>query len=135
MKSIETLSPLAERNGVVLSIENSHNFGQKYIQNVLDRAITYPNVNLTWDTGHDAVSNFSDKEYLMKHKDSIVHMHFHDAKGASDHQVPFDGELNIPELISFAKGKDLRMLIEVKTADALRRSVKVLREKNLIYTL
>jgi sugar phosphate isomerase/epimerase len=99
---------------------------------VLNKAITYPYISLTWDTGHDAVSNFSDKEYLMRHTGSIAHMHFHDAKGESDHQIPYDGELNIPEIISFAKEKNLRMLIEVKTADALRKSVKVLRERNLI---
>ena len=132
IKSIESLSPIAHKYNTVLSIENSHNFGKPYIQHVLDRAITYPNVNLTWDTGHDAVSNFTDKKYLMKHVDKITHMHFHDAKGQNDHQIPFDGELNISEIIEFAKERNIKMLIEVKTSEALKKSVNILSEKNLI---
>ena len=68
----------------------------------------------------------------MKNRDKIVHMHLHDAIGNKDHQIPFDGELNIEELITFAKQQDITMLIEVKTAAALRKSVRILREKKLI---
>ena len=132
IKSIEKLSPKAKEYNVILAIENSHNFGKAYIQKVLNKAITYDNVKLTWDTGHDAVSEFTDKKYLMEHEDKIAHMHFHDAKGKNDHQVPFDGDLNVRELIEFAGKKNIRMLIEVKTAEALKRSVSILRDKNLI---
>lgn len=132
IKSIEILSGRANKYDITLSIENSHNFGKTYIQGVLNKAITYPNIFLTWDTGHDAVSNFTDKQYLMKNANKIAHMHFHDAKGQSDHQVPFDGELNISELINFAKEKDISMLIEVKTKDALKRSVEILRSNKII---
>lgn len=132
IKSIEELSSKAEKYDITLSIENSHNFGKKYIQNVLDKSLTYPNIKLTWDTGHDAVSNFTDKQYLMKHQDKISHMHLHDAKGESDHQILFDGELNISELVNFARIKDISVLIEVKTSDALKKSVKILKDKNLI---
>lgn len=132
IESIKELSHKAESCGITIAIENSHNFGQKYIQQVLDKAIRYPNIKLTWDTGHDAKSKFTDKEYLMKNRDKIVHMHLHDAIGNKDHQIPFDGELNIEELITFAKQQDITMLIEVKTAAALRKSVRILREKKLI---
>nr|WP_312578757.1 TIM barrel protein [Sedimentibacter sp.] len=132
LKSIETLSGKANKYDITLSIENSHNFGKTYIQRVLDNAITYPKVSLTWDTGHDAVSNFTDKQYLIKNVNKIEHMHFHDAKGQKDHQVPFDGDLNIRELIKFAKQQAIRMLIEVKTKDSLRKSVQILRDEKLI---
>lgn len=132
IKSIEVLSRKAHEYNIVLSIENSHNFGKVYIQKVLDKSIAYKNVSLTWDTGHDAVSDFTDKLYLMKHIEQIAHMHFHDAKDKNDHQVPFDGELNISELIEFARKQNIKMLIEVKTSEALRRSVEILRRKKLI---
>jgi len=132
IKSIESLSPKAQKYNTILSIENSHNFGKPYIQSVLDKAITYNNVKLTWDTGHDAVSNFTDNLYLMKHVEKIEHMHLHDAKRQNDHQVPFDGELDIIELIRFAREQNIRMLIEVKTSEALRKSVAILRDKGLI---
>jgi sugar phosphate isomerase/epimerase len=132
IKSIEILSVKANKYDITLSLENSHNFGKPYIQRVLDKAITYPNINLTWDTGHDVVSNYTDRQYLMKNVKKIAHMHFHDAKGQNDHQVPFDGELNISELIEFAKKQDIRMLIEVKTKDALKKSVEILRNAKMI---
>lgn len=132
IESIKELSSKSKKRGIILAIENSNNFGKNHLQKVLDEAIRYPNIKLTWDTGHDAVSKFTDKKYLMKNRDKIVHMHLHDAIGNKDHQIPFDGELNIEELIAFAKQHDITMLIEVKTAAALRKSVQILREKKMI---
>ncbi|MGO1468610.1 MAG: sugar phosphate isomerase/epimerase family protein [Tissierella sp.] len=132
IRSIKILSKRAEKYDVTLAIENSSNFGKTYIQKVLDKSIQYPNVKLTWDTGHDAVSDFRDRKYLMKNTEKIAHMHFHDARGKNDHQIPFDGDLNINELVSFARKNEIGMLIEVKTKDALKRSVEILRNKNII---
>ena len=109
-----------------LAIENSSNFGKKYIQKTLDKALTYPNIKLTWDTGHDAVSNFTDKEYLLANKDHIAHMHLHDAIGNKDHQVLYQGELDINELLHFAKSTSIKALIEVKTESALIESINKL---------
>ncbi len=131
VNSISGLSKKALKSGVNLAIENSSNFGKPYIQKALDKSILYPNVKLTWDTGHDAVSGFTDKQYLMMHENEIAHMHLHDAIGKKDHQVLFEGELNIAELLSFAEQKKIRALVEVKTAEALERSIKALREKSL----
>jgi sugar phosphate isomerase/epimerase len=129
IKSIEVLSQKAEEKNVILSIENSSNFGKLFIQKTLDKAITYPNIKLTWDTGHDAVSSFTDKKYLMENEKSIAHMHIHDCVGKKDHQVLFEGELDIMKLMSFADTKDIRALVEVKTAEALEKSIYSLREK------
>lgn len=123
IESIDILSKKAQKNNIVLAIENSSNFGKKYIQNTLNKALLYPNVKLTWDTGHDAASNFTDKEYLMAHKDHIAHMHLHDAIGKNNHQVLFEGELNIIELLQFAKSQNIKALIEVKTEEALIKSI------------
>lgn len=128
IESIELLSKKAEKSHVVLAIENSSNFGRTHIQNTLDTAVLYPNVKLTWDTGHDALSNFSDKEYLMLHSDKIAHMHLHDAFGNMDHQILFEGELDIHNLLKFAEGKNLNCLVEVKTKEALKKSMDALRD-------
>lgn len=129
IKSIESLSKKAVEKDVIVAIENSSNFGKAFIQKTLDRAITYPNIKLTWDTGHDAVSSFTDREYLMRNEKSIAHMHVHDFKDKKDHQVLFEGELDIIELMNFADNKDIRALVEVKTAEALEKSIYALREK------
>jgi len=129
IKSISALSQEVQNKDIVLSIENSSNFGKTYIQKALDKALLYPNIKLTWDVGHDAVSSFTDKIYLMEHQDEIAHMHIHDAVGTKDHQVLFEGALNISELIQFAKQKNIRALIEVKTAEALEKSINALNER------
>ncbi len=123
IKSIKTLSSKAQKNNIVLSIENSSNFGKRYIQDVLDEALTYPKIKLTWDTGHDAVSNFKDRIYLLENREHIAHMHLHDAKGINDHQVLFEGELNIKKLLNFAQSMNIMTLIEVKTEEALIKSI------------
>ena len=123
IKSIKTLSSKAQKNNIVLSIENSSNFGKRYIQDVLDEALTYPKIKLTWDTGHDAVSNFKDRIYLLENREHIAHMHLHDAKGSHDHQVLFEGELNIKKLLDFAQSMNIMTLIEVKTEEALIKSI------------
>lgn len=128
IKSIKTLSIKAQKNNIILAIENSSNFGKKYIQNTLDEALTYPKIKLTWDTGHDAVSNFKDQIYLMENKEYITHMHLHDAKGSHDHQVLFEGALNIKKLLNFAQSMNIKTLIEVKTEEALIKSIKSCRE-------
>ena len=127
IKSINVLSKKARENNIILAIENSGNFGKRFIQDTLDEALKYPNIMLSWDTGHDAVSNFTDKEYLMAHKNKIGHMHLHDAAGTKDHQVLFEGSLDIIGLLKFAETMDIRALIEVKTEDALIKSINKLR--------
>ena len=123
IKSIKTLSNKAQKNNVILAIANLSNFGNKYIQDALDIALTYPKIKLTWDTGHDAVSNFKDQIYLMENREHIAHMHLHDAKGSHDHQVLFEGELDIKKLLNFAQSMNIKTLIEVKTEEALIKSI------------
>lgn len=129
-KSIIALSKKAEKKSVILAIENSSNFGKTYIKKALDKSLLNPNIKLTWDTGHDALSKFTDKQYLMLNENKIAHMHLHDAVGTKDHQVLFEGELNINELLKFAEQKNIGVLVEVKTAEALEKSIN-----NLVMTL
>lgn len=126
IKSINLLSRKAEENNITLAIENSGNFHKKFIQNTLDEALKYPNIQLTWDTGHDATSGFTDSQYLMANKNHIAHMHLHDVRGKNDHQVLFEGDLNIEELLEFAKAMNIKTLIEVKTEEALIKSINKL---------
>ena len=127
IKSIKTLSKKAHESNIVLAIENSGNFGKKFIQDTLNEALKYPDIKLTWDTGHDAGSNFTDKEYLMAHQNNIAHMHLHDVIGNSDHQILFEGSLDIIELLKFAESTSIKALIEVKTEESLIKSINNLK--------
>ena len=57
-------------------------------------------------------------------------MHLHDAIGTKDHQILFEGSLDIEKLFAFAKQKKIRALVEVKTADALEKSISALENIN-----
>ena len=81
VESISMLSEKAVKSNLILAIENSSNFGKSYIQQALNKSIQYPNIKLTWDTGHDAVSKFTDKGYLMLHENKFSHMHLLDVTG------------------------------------------------------
>lgn len=128
LNSISIISEKALKKNTRLSIENSSNFHHRYIQKILDKCILYPNVGLTWDTGHDCVSGFTDKQYLKLHEDEVIHMHLHDAVGTKDHQVLFEGSLDIAELFTFARKKEISVLVEVKTAKALEKSIMALKD-------
>lgn len=130
LNSISILSKKASRSNLRLSIENNSNFHHGYIQKIIDKSISYPNVGLTWDTGHDALSGFTDRQYLQLHENEIIHMHLHDAIGTKDHQILFEGSLDIEKLFAFAKQKKIRALVEVKTADALEKSISALENIN-----
>jgi hypothetical protein len=68
----------------------------------------------------------------MQNREHIAHMHLHDAIGSSDHQVLFEGELNIKKLLNFAQSMSIMTLIEVKTEEALIKSVDNLSKNYLL---
>ncbi len=124
LNSIKIISDLAYKHNVIVCIENVSNFEFNYVQEILDKALNYKNIYLTWDVGHDYLSDFSDSKILLKYKDKIKHMHLHDAKNGKDHLVLKEGELNIDEYIRFVKNQNLSMLIEVKSKEALVKSIQ-----------
>lgn len=129
LDSIKVISDIASKYNIAICIENIGNFGLNYVQKILDKALSYSNIFLTWDVGHDYVSNYSDKEVLFKYKDKIKHMHLHDAIQNKDHLILNEGNLNIEECIDFACKQNLTMLVEVKSKDALIKSVQNINKK------
>lgn len=124
LDSIKVISEAASKYNTMICIENSGNFGLNYVQKILDKSLSFDNIFLTWDVGHDYISNYSDKEVLLKYKDKIKHMHLHDASGSKDHLVLKEGSLDIENRIDFASKHNLTILIEVKSTEALIKSVQ-----------
>ncbi len=122
LESMKIISEEAKKNNVIICIENSSNFGLNYVQELLGKSLLLDNIYLTWDVGHDYISNYSDKKVLFKFKEKIRHMHLHDASKKGDHLVLNDGELDIKELLNFANTYNLSTLIEVKSMQALIKS-------------
>jgi sugar phosphate isomerase/epimerase len=121
------LLPLARASGVELCTENVVNFDIPFMARAIDELCCLPDFYLTWDVGHDARSGFRERETLLRHESRIRHMHLHDYNGKSDHQVPGTGLLDIPGLLDFGRKKDIRVLVETKTPESLKASVKAVR--------
>lgn len=126
-RAYKEIIPLAKASGVQICTENVNNFDLPFIAQAIDELCYMDSFYLTWDVGHDARSDFREQKLLFKHVDRVKHMHLHDYNGKSDHQVPGTGILDIPGYLSFAREHDVRVLVEVKTPQALRESVKAVR--------
>jgi sugar phosphate isomerase/epimerase len=132
VESMAYLIDLGKSSGVTVCVENSSNFHLPFISETLDELSKLDGFQITWDTGHDAKVAYAERPVLMRYKDRIAHMHLHDYDGNSDHQVLMTGEIDVPGMLSFARERKARVLIETKTALSLQQSMERLRQAHLI---
>ncbi|MDD1747116.1 MAG: sugar phosphate isomerase/epimerase [Methanomassiliicoccales archaeon] len=118
----------AKEFGVSVCTENVTNFHIPFIARAIDDMCTMDGFLLTWDVGHDARTGYRESEVLMRHADRIRHMHLHDYNGASDHQVPGTGKVDIGAMLSFAREHDCTVLVETKTVASLTESVDAVKK-------
>jgi sugar phosphate isomerase/epimerase len=131
--SFDRISDIAQQLGMTICIENCGDFGRTFIQEALTILLEKGNIMLTWDTGHDAKANFADSEFLMAHKEKIAHLHLHDSDHKNDHQALYDGCLDIKGILDFAQERKTGVVIEVKTIESLKESVKRLRDHGYVF--
>jgi len=111
---------------ISLNIENVGGF-ESYMRESIELLIESPVFGLTYDCGHNARYGQVDWTFLQSHSTRIRHMHVHDCQGQRDH-LPFgEGDLDIPTEINFASQSAAKIVLEVKTAEALKRTVETLR--------
>ena len=79
---------------------------------------------LTFDVGHNHGIGGTDEEFIMKHKNRLNHIHLHDAEGRKNHLALGTGEMDIKKYINLANEQNCRMVLETKTVDGLKQSVK-----------
>lgn len=108
-----------------LCIENCGNFHLPFINAVLENV----DVGLTWDVGHDAGAGYSDKPYLESMIHRICHVHLHDVLNGRAHRELFSGVVDIDKVIRFMNSNGIKAIVEVKTEEALRRSIEKLHER------
>jgi len=84
---------------------------------------------LTWDIGHRHRGSIDDGPFMLERRNRIRHFHVHDADACADHLALGDGEIFIEEMLSLAEACGARCVLETKTADALEKSVRWLRDR------
>ena len=113
----------ASAGRVALNIENTDGwlpFQREAILTLLED----PTFGLTLDIGHDAVAGGVDLPFYLARLDRLRHMHAHDAVGKRCH-LPFgEGELDLRARLDLARSSGARVVLEVKTLEALRRTVE-----------
>lgn len=80
---------------------------------------------LTLDTGHELCLGGRDTFIFEKYPQRLIHMHLHDSDGKSAHLPLGTAKIDVKEKIGLLRGDTC--LIEVKTSDGLRESIKYLK--------
>ncbi len=131
MTAIHKFREMCERtagsSGVKICIENTDGF-QDFEKEAIDYLLQSDMFALTWDIGHSHACGDADEAFLMERKDRLYHFHIHDAKGTANHQKLGSGEIDLAQRLGIAKNGGCRCVVETKTIDALRQSVKWLNE-------
>ncbi|MCL4369029.1 MAG: sugar phosphate isomerase/epimerase [Actinobacteria bacterium] len=125
-ESFEELYVCARACGVQLCVENLGDFDRPFIQAALLHLSEFPGFALTWDVGHNAACGFRDQRMLEEFNDRIAHIHLHDFDGARDHLPLWSGNADMVDALQFAQERELRVVIETKTLEAIEASLEAL---------
>lgn len=116
---------------ITVCIENTNGFAS-FEQEALKYLLQSEVFALTWDIGHSHTAANVDEAFLLEHENKLRHFHIHDAFGEKNHLPLAIGEVDIPARLAIAQRNSCRCVIETKTEQALRQSVKWLREYALV---
>ena len=131
-ESASICNTLLTQSGCFLCMENIGNFHFPFIQKGLGYLLEHDHIALVWDVGHDATAAGTDSPFFDRHRNKIRQLHLHDSLDGADHLPLFTGMVDIPGHLFFAKERNLPVVIEVKTAEGLRRSFAQLRNRGFL---
>lgn len=108
-----------------IAIENTSGF-QEYEKKAIERMLESDYFILTWDIGHSKATKEVDVPFILSHKDKLKHFHIHDGREnpPQNHLALGDGEINLTERLKIARECNARCVIETKTIESLKKSVK-----------
>lgn len=112
--------------GVRISIENTNGFLDFQVE-AMDLLLQSPVFGLTYDIGHSHSAGYQDEAALLQRRERLLHFHIHDGKGPKNHLPLGEGEIDIPKYLALADSLGCRMVLETKTVEGLRLSVRRLR--------
>ena len=108
---------------IKISIENTDGY-KDYEKTAIDCLLQSGVFTLTWDIGHSHTSGNIDEPFILEHADRLTHFHIHDAIGSKNHLTLGSGEILLEERLKIAEKYGCRCVVETKTIEALRESVK-----------
>lgn len=127
--NMKTFRDLCEKaigeSGIIIAIENTNGF-QDHEKIAVEILLESQCFGLTLDIGHSHVVGDCDLPLYDRYKERLVHMHAHDAKGKKNHLGFGNGEIDLRQRLRMAKEANARVVLEVKTIEALKDTVKCL---------
>jgi len=124
LDSYKEILLFADEYNVKVCIENTGNFFLPFVKKGIELIKELDGFNLTWDAGHDAKCHFRETTVFEKLAKKVTHMHLHDFNEKWDHQTVYTGIVPINERLHFAKKQNLSVVLEIKTSEALEKSLK-----------
>ena len=113
--------------GILLCIENSGVY-QGFQREGIDILLEKPCFALTYDIGHDFCVGKSNETFIINHVKKLKHIHLHDAAEKHSHLILGSGEIDVAAALALAHKHNCRCVIEIKTIDGLRQSVRYLKK-------
>lgn len=112
---------------IKICIENCNGY-EDFQKEAIELLLESKVFGLTFDVGHNHSIGDADEEFIMKHKKHLRHMHLHDTLSKKCHLALGTGGTDIKKHIAIANEQNCRIVLETKTINGLRESVKWLRE-------
>ena len=137
MRSFAEFRSLCEEwiggSDLMIAVENTDGFrGDE--QKAIDFLLESPKFGLTWDIGHSKAVKEADVPFITARKNRLIHFHIHDGTETPprNHLAPGDGEIDLMSRLRLAESRGARCVLETKTVEALKQSVRWLRERDMI---
>jgi len=135
--SLDRLMSHAERQGVILGLENRFHYHELPTPDVFETLLTEFKggpIGYWHDTGHahtnELLGIIAPGTLLEAFGENLIGMHWHDARGLDDHLVPGQGEIDFNALKPYIQ-KDLPIVIELKPGtphQEVNKSIQFTRE-------
>lgn len=136
MKSFTAFRSLCEEwigdSNVMIAVENTDGF-RDYEKTAIEYLLESSKFGLTWDIGHSKAIGEKDVPFILEHRKHLIHFHIHDGSETppENHLALGDGEIDLIERLKLAESRNARCVLETKTIEALRQSVKWLSENDV----
>ena len=116
---------------IMIAVENTDGF-RGYEKKAIEFLLESPKFGLTWDIGHSKAAGEKDVPFLKEHQERLIHFHIHDGSEhpPKNHLALGDGEIDLTDRLNLAESRNARCVLETKTIEALKKSVRWLEEEH-----
>lgn len=121
-----TIEKKLKNTDIKICIENTNGYTDFQIE-AIDILLQSSVFALTFDIGHSHCVDNIDEKFIINRENNLIHLHLHDAQDKKDHMTLGTGNVNIEKYIELAKKHNCTVVLETKTVEALKKSVKWLK--------